>query len=240
MDMGYTVFGQAPPDELVIFLPFAGWREITVDNENHIQDNEYDAWLRPGHRAIKIIFGPFVNRYRTRHPTIWLDWWMSNSLRNICEFLRSVRTKCSSLSVYGLERVKACRYDYENFMVDECNNPVWWDYREHPEKSYEPEELRDIVEYNLSSEHSSDLNGTVEEQTPIRYFTIEQYIESEPNDGLFDQELKPSTTRSRWVTSKYWSSLAAWKQALPLRELGEGSGRPLRQENNDRVLDTIE
>jgi hypothetical protein len=236
--VGYVSWG-AILEELVVFLPFANWPDITEDI-----DDIYGAWLGPSHTAIKVIFGPFIIRRNdtpTRRTARWQETRVSETLAYTTHFLQSIREKCSSLSVYGLERVKACRDERADYEMDvQDGGSHWWGEREHSKMCYGPRELRDLVEFDLRTSPLSTNHDTDRVPTPVQYFTIEQYMASEIDDELFDQEVHFSARRTKWIASEYWSSKEDWIRAPPKSNLGEGSEHDSDTDDESPVLTELD
>jgi hypothetical protein len=95
-------------DELVLFLPFAGWTDPTDYPE---YSTEYGiACSRT--KASTIVLGPGIKKGgRTRRPVpSYREWRQSpgyETLENLVELFRAAAYRCESLTIYGLERARS-------------------------------------------------------------------------------------------------------------------------------------
>jgi hypothetical protein len=105
--------------------------------------------------------------------------------------------------IYGLERAQITRA------------------REWNEDSLEiavyeaPTLQRKIEAYirNLSNQNQSP--------APVSFHTLEDYLESNPDDELFEHELHPPSNPSEWWISHYWTPGGGSNESEPVQALGE-------------------
>jgi hypothetical protein len=216
------VGGRQAPTELVIFLPYAQW----PDEDQSAGDPYLGVGLPLP--TLKVAFGPSVQRRTqvgSRTPSKpRLYWSRPESLQRTVTVLQAARSYCSAMRVYGLERVKAHRDESaDDDMQSEGGDSLrpWWGMRQHSKWSYGPRELRDVIDFLLGRDDGGRGRPDAPNQVPVEFYTIEEYMASEPEHELFDQELHPPEADSKWQTSTYWQSKQTWLAANPQLDLGE-------------------
>ena len=218
-------------DELVLFLPFAGWTHPTDYPE---YSTEYGiACSRT--KASTIVLGPGIKKgRRTRRPVPGYSEWRQSpgyeTLENLVELFRVAAYRCESLTIYGLERVKVKRDDVtDHDQTDLAPQREWrWYDRCHKKSSYGPQELSELVEDHLKPTHDSSKASEYRSSKPfnIEFRTIEEYVAKQPDDELFPCELQlghgSGTVNERWLCSNYWKSRSLCFESEPIPDLGEG------------------
>jgi hypothetical protein len=66
-----------------------------------------------------------------------------------------------------------------------------------------------------------DLSNRNQSPAPISFHTLEDYLESNPDDELFEHELHPPINPSEWWISHYWTPGGGSNGFEPVQALGE-------------------
>jgi hypothetical protein len=185
--------------EAVYFLPIHGWPGRT-----------WRFRANPKLNSCKIVLGVRASK------TGYSAYWGSKGLRgmpcygraDLPRLLNALSPCLSSASdrveIYGVERAEVVRK-----------------YQYHRGEGL-PEEIRiyDPITLQRKIEEFVHLEG-VQVSRQLSFHTIEEYIATNPDDELFEHELRPPTDPSEWWISQYWTPKENWMKYPPVPGVGE-------------------
>ena len=242
-------------DELVFFLPYAGWLPDHVTGQHH---QGLQGISTASTKAIKIIFGPYVepeypSRSILRLEYDWDEWdedgprireprrtaFKNWTITSVVQLLHAAALHRGELSVYGLERVKVLRGFQYPFFEDSAEIPPHrrkWHNRRHRKRAYGPNELAEMVQHYLNELLKRENRRPV---MRAQFRTIEEYLATIHADELFSCEMD-ATTRpdSSWLASRYYQSKSLWRNSAVIPELAEGVPHESDTDGNPQIQAT--
>jgi hypothetical protein len=213
-------------DQLVTFLPAQGWLSNSIAATYDVHLSDISAVQA---KSFKLVFGPHIQRgdynrspssalaqTRLLHP----HWRISGVIR----IIRTVSDGRRDLTVYGLERVKVSRSRQYPYFTDW--ESAWgnkWLNRRHAKKTYGPHELLETVLHHVNGRYDEVVgHNRLAPRPSICFKTIEEYTATQCDAELFPCELQlESSTKGKWLSSKYWESKILWQKSSAISELGE-------------------